>query len=142
VKNQTDIKLPYILRFSINDKPEKVNNKIYISPFLHEIISDSPLKQPTRSYPIDMIYPIQVCAFSEINIPDGYKVDFLPANDKINNDQFEFDYITAENDKKISVSMIYFFKEPVYDASEYTKIKYYFNEIVNKGSEKIVFVKN
>jgi hypothetical protein len=89
-----------------------------------------------------MIYPHKTSAFSEITIPDGYKVDFLPANDKINNDQFEFDYTTAENDKKISVSMIYYFKEPVYDASEYSKIKYYFNEIVNKGSEKIVFVKN
>lgn len=142
VKNQTNINLPYILKYSINDKPEKVNNKIYVSPFLHEIISDSPLKQPTRSYPIDMIYPNKVSAFTEINIPDGYKVDFLPANDKINNDQFEFDYVTVEKDKKISVSLIYYFKEPVYDASEYTKIKYYFNEIVNKGSEKIVFVKN
>jgi len=29
----------------------------------------------------------------------------------------------------------------VYDAAEYSKIKYYFNEIVNKGSEKIVLVK-
>jgi hypothetical protein len=142
VKNQNDIKMPYILKYSINDKPEKVNNKIYVSPFLHEIIADSPLKQPNRSYPIDMIYPHKTSAFSEITIPDGYKVDFLPANDKINNDQFEFDYTTAENDKKISVSMIYYFKEPVYDASEYSKIKYYFNEIVNKGSEKIVFVKN
>jgi hypothetical protein len=142
VKNQTDIKLPYILKYSINDKPGKVNNKIYVSPFLNEIITDSPLKQPTRSYPIDMIYPVKVITFSEINIPDGYKVDFLPANDKIDNDQFEFDYKTVEKDKKLIVSMAYYFKEPVYDASEYTKIKYYFNEIVNKGSEKIVFVKN
>jgi hypothetical protein len=142
VNNQTNIKLPYIIKYSINDKPEKVNDKIYVSPFLHEIISESPLKQPNRSYPIDMIYPNKVTAFSEINVPKGYKIDFLPANDKIKNDQFEFEYVTVEKNNKINVSMIYYFKEPVYDASEYTKIKYYFNEIVNKGSEKIVFVKD
>jgi len=30
---------------------------------------------------------------------------------------------------------------PEYEITEYTKLKYYFNEIVNKGNEKIVFVR-
>jgi len=119
-----------------------VNNKIYVSPFLREGITENPLKQPTRNYPVDMIYPKKTSYFAEINIPDGFKVDYLPVNDKINNDQFEFDYTTMVTDKKISVSMVYYFKLPVYEAPEYDKLKYYFNEIINKGSEKIVFVKN
>jgi hypothetical protein len=104
-------------------------------------MKENPLKQPTRSYPIDMIYPKKTTYFSEINIPDGYKVEFIPANDKIKNDKFELDYMSSVGEKKINVSLTYYFKVPVYDAEEYDKIKYYFNEIVNKGSEKIVFVK-
>jgi len=142
VRNQNSIKDPYILKYSITDRPEKVNNKIYVSPFLREGITENPLKQPTRNYPVDMIYPKKTSYFAEINIPDGFKVDYLPVNDKINNDQFEFDYTTMVTDKKISVSMVYYFKLPVYEAPEYDKLKYYFNEIINKGSEKIVFVKN
>ena len=141
VKNQTNVKEPYILSYSIEDHPERINDKIYVSPFLREIIKENPLKQPTRSYPIDMIYPKKTTYFSEINIPDGYKIEFIPPNDKIKNDKFELDYITSADEKKINVSFTYYFKVPVYDAEEYNKIKYYFNEIVNKGSEKIVFVK-
>ena len=142
VKNQTSIKDPYILKYSITDRPEKVNDKIYVSPFLREMITENPLKQPTRNYPVDMIYPTKTSCFAEINIPDGFKVDYLPANDKIKNDQFELDYSTILTDKKISVFMVYYFKFPVYESTEYNKLKYYFNEIINKGSEKIVFVKN
>ena len=79
--------------------------------------------------------------YTEITVPEGYKVDFLPANDKIKNEMFELEYSTLVHDQKINVFLIYYFKIPVYDATEYSKIKYYFNEIVNKGSEKIVFVK-
>jgi hypothetical protein len=40
------------------------------------------------------------------------------------------------------VSYSYYFKLPVYKAVDYDKIKYYFNEIIKKGNEKISFVKN
>ena len=142
VENQANIKNPYILKFKIEDHPEKVKDKIYVSPFLREVITENPLKQVTRTYPIDMIYPKLNSYFTQINIPTGYKVEFLPANDKITNDMFELEYSTTVTNDKINVVMIYYFKVPVYDASEYSKLKYYFNEIITKGAEKIVFVKN
>ena len=141
VKNQTSINNPYILKYTIEDHPEKMNDKIYVSPFLHEVLSENPLKQSVRTYPIDMIYPKKSSFYSEIAIPVGYKVDFLPPADKIKNEMFELEYSNLVHDKKIIVNLIYYFKIPVYEATEYSKIKYYFNEIVNKGSEKIVFVK-
>jgi len=141
VKNQTSIQDPYILKYIIEDHPEKVNDKIYVSPFLHEVMAENPLKQSVRTYPIDMIYPKRSAFYTEITVPEGYKVDFLPANDKIKNEMFELEYSTLVHDQKINVFLIYYFKIPVYDATEYSKMKYYFNEIVNKGSEKIVFVK-
>lgn len=141
VRNQTNIKEPYILKYSVVNQPEKVNDKIYVAPFLHEVITENPLKQAVRNYPIDMTYPKRTALFAEINIPDGYKADFVPVNDKINNDEFEFEYFTVVAETKINVSMTYYFKIPVYEAAEYSKLKYYFNQIVNKGSEKVVFIK-
>lgn len=141
VKNHTNIKEPYILKYDVEDKPEIINEKMYISPFLHETMMENPLKQTTRTYPIDMIYPTKRSCFSQINIPEGYKVDFLPANTRIKNDQFEMDYIISSDEQKINVSLVYYFKQSVYQPDEYTKMKYYFNEIVNKGYEKVVFSK-
>jgi len=141
IKNQGNIKEAYCLKYSINDYPERINGKIYISPFLHEIIKENPLTQQSRTNPIDMIYPVKRTYYAEINIPEGYKIDFSPADQKIKNDQFEMDYMIKSDEKKIIVSFVYYFKLPIYQATEYAKIKFYFNEIVDKGNEKLVFVK-
>jgi len=141
VENDDNVSKPYLLKFKTISKPEVINSKIYISPFLNETLKDNPLKQNERTYPIDMIYPTKRTYFSEIEIPKGYKVEFLPANDQIRNDQFEFDYSITHDETKIRVSLIYYFKLSIYAPQDYSKVKYYFGNIVKKGAEKIVLVK-
>lgn len=138
VQNQLNKEKPYVLTYNQTSKPELVNEKIYLSPFLNEIISDNPLKQKERTYPIDMTYPKQRIFHSTIIIPKGYKVDYMPSEQKINNQLFELTYSTILEDNQISISFDYYFKKPVYSATDYSKIKFYFNEIVKKGNEKIV----
>ncbi len=141
VKNSNNIIQPYVFRYAVKSKPEIVNDKIYISPFLNETMTENPLKQQERTYPIDMIYPTRRNFYADIRIPDGYKVDFLPENDKIQNDQFELEYTIGKDENKLLVSFIYSFKQPVYSSTEYLKIKYYFNEIIKKGTDKIVLAR-
>jgi len=134
--------MPYQFKYKTVDTPEIINGKIYVSPFLHEIIKDNPLKQPTRTYPIDMTYPTKRTYYSEINAPKGYKVDFVPEKIRIDNDLFQMDYNAVVDANRVVVSYSYYFKLPVYKAIDYDKIKYYFNEIIKKGNEKISFVKD
>ncbi len=141
VKNLNKIKAPYVLNYKVEDKPERINGKIYVSPFLNENLKENPLKQQSRTYALDMIYPTKQSFIAEIKIPDGYKIDFIPENEKIMNDEFGFDYTILTNDTTVIVNFSYYFKLPVYPADEYLKIKYYFKEIVNKGNEKVVFSK-
>lgn len=143
VKNSLDKNKPYVLNYTIKEDIERINDKIYISPFFHEVIDDNPLKLKYRTYPIDMTYPKYNSFYSEIKIPDGYKADFLPANARIKNDQFELDYLVSNNENNglVTVSYNYYFKQSVYPGTEYLKLKFYFNEIVNKGVEKIVLSK-
>ncbi len=119
-----------------------VGNKIYISPFLNEIITDNPLTQKVRTYPIDMIYPEKRVYNSTIIIPGGYKIDFLPQEYKIKNDLFELNYIVISSEKEIKISFNYYFKNSIYSAKDYSKVKFYFMEIVKKGNEKVVLLKN
>jgi hypothetical protein len=141
VHNQLNKEKPYILTFKQTSKPEIVNEKIYLSPFLNEIISDNPLKQKERTYPIDMTYPKKRVFNSTILIPIGYKVEYIPSDQKINNQLFEFTYSTNSDDNKIIISFDYYFKKSIYSPTDYSNIKFYFNEIVKKGNEKIVLSK-
>jgi hypothetical protein len=118
-----------------------LNDKLFVTPFINEVINNNPLKQIERTYPIDMIYPEKRRFTSSFKIPDGYQIEFLPSESIINNQFFELNYSIKNDDQNIVISFYYYFKKPVYNPSDYSKIKYYFNEIVKKGNEKIVLTK-
>ena len=94
------------------------------------------------TYPIDMTYPTERVFNATIILPQGYNIDYLPSNHNIENDLFELNYSAKSEGEQIVVSFQYSFKKPLYAAVDYSKIKYYFNEIVKKGNEKIVLSKN
>jgi hypothetical protein len=140
VNNSSEIEKPYIMKFHTIYKTEKINDKIYLSPFLDEPITENPLKQYARTYPIDMTYPIKRSFTSVITIPEGYKIDFVPEDYKILNELFELNYNIKHDSKTISISFNYTFRRSVYAAADYINIKFYFKDIIRKGNEKIVLV--
>lgn len=131
----------YTYMYNLKKKSEIINDKIYIQPFLNEVFTENPLKQKTRSYPVDMTYPVSRNYRSEIVIPDGYKVEFLPGNSSQSDELFELEYSASQIENKISVLLVYSFKKSVYAPVEYTRVKSLFDRIVKKNSEKIVLVK-
>jgi transglutaminase-like putative cysteine protease len=141
VKNQLKKELPYILSYRQTSKPEIVNEKIYLSPFLNEVISDNPLKQKERTYPIDMTYPVKRVFNSTITIPEGYQAEYIPEPQNIINQLFELKYTASNENGKLAVAFEYSFIKSVYPSTDYLKIKSYYNEIVKKGNEKIVLSK-
>lgn len=141
IQNFSEINLPYILSFSTKAKAEIVNDKIYISPFLNETITDNPLKRNTRTYPINMIYPEHRKYNTTILIPEGYTVDYLPSETTYSNENFDLNYSIKNDGNKITVTFEYFFKKAVYPPTEYTNLKKYFFDIIQNGSDKIVLAK-
>jgi len=141
VKHESDRTQSYLYLYKLSRNSEIINDKIYLQPFLNEIFSENPLKQKTRTYPVDMTYPVKRTYLAEISIPAGYKVEFLPGKSSLNDDLFDLDYTTAQNDETINVAFTYAFKHPVYTPEEYSRVKVMFDRIVKKGSEKIVLVR-
>ena len=141
VENQLNVEKPYILTYKQEVEPLIVNEKLYISPFLNQTISDNPLKQKERTYPIDMTNPKKRVFVSTIDIPEGYQVESLPMEQTIKDPLFEMIYNATAEEGKIKVSFEYSFNKAVFAATDFSKIRFYFNEIVKKGNEKIVFSK-
>lgn len=142
ISDMTENSKLYIFEFQPDNTTEIINGKIYISPFLNEPMKANPLKQETRTYPVDMIYPWRDAYFTTIEIPEGYKVEFVPENFKVENDLVEMNYIINQTNNKLEITFTNFFKKAVYPAEVYSKIKYYMNQMVKKGNEKIVLIKS
>jgi len=142
IKDMLNANDAFSYQFSAATKPESLKNKLYISPFFNEVINVNPLKQKERNYPIDLIFVHQMVYVSSFNIPEGYKIEFLPDNKEIDNNQFEMSYKTEMTDNNIiRISFSYNFKQPEYDAADYNTLKGYFNELINKANEKVVLIK-
>jgi hypothetical protein len=132
---------PYVIKYSIMNELVQLNNKIYLEPFLREVIDENPFTEKERSYSIDMIYPNRKSYVSSVMIPEGYELDFIPQNIREKNNLFEMQYYTEKLDDKIIFHLKYDFKVGVYNAKHYRLIKLYFEKIINKGNEKVVFKK-
>jgi transglutaminase-like putative cysteine protease len=141
VENLAEKEKPYTLHFIQAGTPEIVNDKIYLSPFLDWPLAENPFKENARNYPIDMNYPMKRSFISTITIPEGYHVDFKPDDVKISNPLFDLNYVITVSDKVVTVLLDYTFRQAIYPASDFGKIKAYFNGIVRKGNEKVVFSK-
>jgi len=140
-KNFREIEQNFIIQFNHKAQVENIGEKIYVAPFLAEALSENPLKQNTRTLPIDMLYPFKHKFTSTIDIPTGHKLDFTPQDMTVKNDLFEMTYSVQNVQNKVQVYFYFFFKKPVYQSNDFSKLKFYFNELVKKGNEKIVFSK-
>lgn len=141
VSNHLDRNKPYALQYSFNIPIEHKDDIILIAPFLKEIMSESPLKQNERKYPVDMEYPKRRVYNTTLEIPDGYTITSLPTSITINNELFELDYNTETINNTLKVNFSYHFKKAVYQPDEYGRIKTYFNRIARKGNEMIEFTR-
>jgi len=141
VSNYKNIEEPYSLKCNLKIKPDVINDKIYFFPFINETITKNPLKQTENLYNIDLIYSQKRTLNSVISIPEGYKVEFVPENLSITNEMLDIIYSVKKNDKNVVITFQYYLKKSVYQAKDYTKLKYYFGEIVKKGNEKVVLSK-
>lgn len=141
IVNQQDIKEPYVLSYKQTSKPTILEDKIYISPFLNLSLTDNPLKEETRTYPIDMIYPTKRSFATTIIIPEGYQVEYIPEEQTIKNQLVELTYKITPEKGKLKVYFDYAFNKAIYPTNIYPQIKRFFEEIVKKGNEEIVLSK-
>jgi transglutaminase-like putative cysteine protease len=142
-ENLYDIDNPFLTHFNGYVKTETVDDKIFISPFCGMAISENPLKQPSRTYPVDMTYSYARSRTVTIHIPEGYKLLNKPVDLKVSNAQVSIIYKAELLDNNtLKVTGYYKFKKDVYQIAEYFFLRMYYTNIVDKFNEKIVIAKN
>ena len=127
--------------FDLKDEKEDI---IYLNPMFGEGYKENPFKSAERSYPVEMPHAIDETFNLQIEVPMGYVVDELPQSIVVKlNEQEEgmFEYRISQSGNNISfrsrirISRTYFLPE------EYDMLREFFNLVVKKHTEQIVFKK-
>ena len=117
---------------------------LYINPTFGEGYKKNPFESAERAYPVEMPYAKDEMIMATIEVPEGYVVDEMPKQmivkmDKKGESYFEYRISKSENiisfGSRLKISKTMFLPE------EYENLREFFNLVVKKQSEQIVFKK-
>jgi hypothetical protein len=127
--------------FTINNNDEDI---LYINPLLAEAYKENPFKSAERAYPVEMPYTFDETYLLTMEVPAGYTVDELPKPTVVKFNEAgdcRFEYVLSQSNNLISLRSRVQFKRSIFDPEEYEVLREFFNMIVSKQSEQIVFKK-
>ena len=116
---------------------------IYFNPVIKNWYKENPLKSAERKYPVEMPSLTDVNYSLYMEIPNGYEVDELPKSVKVtfNDNEALFEYYISKDESNINLrSHVKFFKA-TFPPEEYQDLRSFFDYIVKKNNEQIVFKK-
>lgn len=149
-----EIQNPEIEELNNYDIPVKINydfllkkedaDIIYMNPMFSEAWKENPFKSAVRQYPVEMPYPIDETYLLRMDVPAGYVIDELPKQVMVKLNDVEnsyFEYVMSESDGAISMRSRIRLERTMYAPDEYEMLREFFNLVVKKHNEQIVFKK-
>ncbi|MES1224489.1 MAG: transglutaminase-like domain-containing protein, partial [Bacteroidota bacterium] len=117
---------------------------IYFNPMFGEGYKKNPFKSAERFYPVEMPYTSDETYILNMEVPKGYVVDELPKSVRLKlNEQGDgmFEYMIQQQDDRISLRSRILLKRTTFLPEEYDLLREFFNLLVKKQNEQIVFKK-
>lgn len=134
---------PITVKYNIEIKPEQ-EDILYINPMFGEGYKENPFKSAERFYPVEMPYTLDDTYILQFETPKGYVVDELPKQLVLKlNEQGDgtFEYRISESNGTISLRSRLRISRSFFLPEEYDMLREFFNLVVKKHSEQIVFKK-
>ncbi|MFL5740028.1 MAG: transglutaminase domain-containing protein [Flavisolibacter sp.] len=134
---------PITLKYQV-ELPQSKENVLYINPMFGEGYKTNPFVSAVRSYPVEMPYTMDNIYLLTLQIPSGYTVEELPAQDTVRLDGeggAEFAYSVASSGNTISIRSHISITRTVFQPYEYSRLREFFKAVVKKESEEIVLRK-
>jgi hypothetical protein len=131
------------IKYDFDVKEEKADI-IYLNPMFGEAQKENPFKSAVRSYPVEMPFAFDETYSLQLEVPMGYVVDELPQSLVVKlNEQNEgmFEYRISQSGDNIAFRSRVRISRTYFQPEEYEMLREFFNLVVKKHAEQIVFKK-
>ena len=115
-----------------------MGKNIVIKPFLNLPVSENPLTQKDRKFPLDFVYAWEEQFETNLKIPEDYTLSDLPAPLNIDNELVSVNLNYVHSGGVLIVKGNYKFKKPIYSAEEYSALAQVFDRIVKGFNQPVV----
>ncbi len=142
-ENEKENELPIKISFNINVSTSQNSKIIYINPMIKDGYNDNLFTAAERKYPIEMPFKQDDTYLLHLEIPVGYMVDELPKSAKVslNNDEGFFEYLIEKTDNEITLRSRIKLNKANFLPEDYEYLRDFFDYVVKKHAEQIVFKK-
>jgi hypothetical protein len=134
---------PVSIHYEI-ELPSYTEDILYFNPMFGEGYSSNPFTAAQRYYPVEMPYTADETFNLTLEVPNGYVVDELPKQiiAKLDeNGSAYFEYRISQSGSTISLRSRVKIDKTLFLPDEYENLREFFNLIVGKQKEQIVFKK-
>jgi hypothetical protein len=143
IDSLSSYEMPLAIKYEVELNPSK-EDILYINPMFGEAWKKNPFKSAERYYPVEMPYTMDEIYLLTMEVPQGYVVDELPKQMVVKLDEKGsafFEYRISQSGNTISLRSRVKINRTLFTNEEYDNLREFFNMIVNKQSEQIVFKK-
>lgn len=148
IQNIKNLSKPVVetISFTKQDAVDIINENIYLSPLLFLAQKENPFKQDQkeRKLPIDFTFPKSQKYLINIDVPEGYKIDYIPEPIAVGLPDgkavYKFNIMKTPNET-LQIIVNQDFNQSILPKEYYEPLKEYFKNIVQIETDKIVLVK-
>lgn len=119
------------------------SNTIYLNPIFFANIKENPFKAEDRKYPVDFGHSFDQMYVLKLVIPEGYVVDEAPQPKAIAlpGGAGRFTYSFSQIGNTINLMNNLQITKSVFNQEEYASLREFYNQVVAKQAEQVVFKK-
>ncbi len=116
---------------------------IYFNPMLKEGYKENFFTAAERKYPVEMPFKMDETYNFQMAIPQGYVVDELPKSAKVslNDGEGYFEYLISKTEEGVLLRSRIMLEKATFLPEDYETLRNFFDYIVKKHAEQIVFKK-
>ena len=133
----------YSYKFTNAPGAEIISGKMILNPALFTQEKESSFQYESRSYPLEFGTLISNSKIIKIKIPEGYKVESLPADKQflVEGNVAGYVYKVEEKDGFIVMTSLYQIGQSILPASYYQPMKSFESQLMDAENQQVVLVK-
>jgi hypothetical protein len=143
--NAKEVSLPFkeVHKFTASERATIAGGTIYFNPFIIGREDENPFKAPDRMYPVDFGNTFEQFYVAKIAIPEGYTIEELPQNKVIalaeNGGRYTYSFM--QNGNVLNFTSFLAINKPLFTQDDYPHLREFYNLVIAKQAEQIVFKK-
>ena len=117
---------------------------MYINPLIFLHCVESPFKQSERKLPIEFSYTEQISMTISMTLPEGFVIDGLPKSKRLETSKKEISalYLITQNENKITIRYNFKLNKIIFNNTQYTGLKQFWDELADINNAQIVIKKS